>query len=196
LSLSDSDSSLFISAECVTKIRDLQGDVIECPTCKLRTLLSREGIEGLTKNLDVLSAVFEAEKEQEQTCNFCATKVYPPKAARFFCTECSVYSCGSCSDEMHSQIDFRSHSICLASAQDKNAEESLAHDKRPSVSSASSLSKRRSSSQQIQKRSSSSLLDYGLLPGLFRDLLIHCTILKNNNNNNNYISKIKQQNNI
>ena len=157
--------------ECVTKIRDLQGDVIECPTCKLRTLLTDEGIEGLTKNLDVLSAVFEDEKEQEQICNFCATKVFPPKAARFFCTECSVYSCGSCSDEIHSQMDFRSHSICLASAQDRNAEKSPSKDKRPS-SSTSSLSEGRTSNQQIQKRPSSSLLDYGLLPGLLTECFV------------------------
>lgn len=151
-------------SECITKIGDLQGDVIECPTCKLRTLLSNDGVEGLPKNVDLLTAVFESEKEQELTCNFCASKVYPPKPARFFCTECSVYSCGSCSDEIHSQIEFRTHDICLASAKcDEDGTEDMSSV--PTKSRPSSVGSTNSRASSKLSQTSSHLLNYSLLPG-------------------------------
>ena len=140
---------------------------MECPSCKLRTLLPDDKVESLAKNLVILKTVLHKE-DDEQVCNFCVRKIYPPKPATFYCGDCAVYSCGTCSDEIHSQMEFRTHSICLASLTRSN----------DSVESSSSTGSIRSSSATSSKRSSSassvtcnrprsSLLDYSSIPGKF-----------------------------
>lgn len=156
--------------ECLLKLQDLQGSVIECPCCKLRTLLPPNGVDGLEKNMDLLQAVLRSEEEEQKLCNFCIHKVYPPKPATFFCPNCDVFMCGSCSDEIHSQLEFRCHSVCRASAA-KDVTEDMELEKwrissRP-LSSSSFLSKRSSGlrpSSSNSSRPSSSLLNYAAIP--------------------------------
>ncbi|XP_032238176.2 E3 ubiquitin-protein ligase TRIM33 [Nematostella vectensis] len=155
------DCSHTFCTECIMKIKELQGDVVECPTCKLRTLLT-SSVDCLEKNMDILTAVFAAEQEEEPVCNFCASKVYPPKPARFFCTECAVYSCGNCSDEIHSQMEFRTHGVSLASAHQEATEDcSVQFPSRPSSGMSSTGT---TSRPKLTSRPSSGLLDYSLLP--------------------------------
>lgn len=155
--------------ECLLKLQELQGTVIECSSCKLRTLLPANGVDGLDKNMDLLQAVLQSEQEEQQLCNFCIQKVYPPKPATFYCPDCDVFMCGSCSDNIHSQLEFRCHGICRASA----AKEGIANmenqrykvSSRPS-SSSSTFSQRSSSLRPTlsNSRPSSSLLNYAAIP--------------------------------
>lgn len=164
-------SVVLLFAECLLKLQDLQGSVIECPCCKLRTLLPPNGVDGLEKNMDLLQAVLRSEEEEQKLCNFCIRKVYPPKPATFFCPNCDVFMCGSCSDEIHSQLEFRCHDVCRASAA-KDVTEDMELEKwkissRP-LSSSSFLSKRSSGwrpSSSNSSRPSSSLLNYAAIPG-------------------------------
>ena len=123
--------------------------------------------------MDLLQAVLQSEEEEQKLCNFCIQKVYPPKPATFYCSDCEVFMCGSCSDHIHSQLEFRCHGICRASA----AKDSVVHveEQRRAVSSVSSrpssssstLSKRSSSLRPTltSSRPSSSLLNYAAIPG-------------------------------
>ena len=156
--------------ECLLKLQELQGTVIECSSCKLRTLLPPNGIDGLDKNMDLLQAVLQSEEEEQKLCNFCIQKVYPPKPATFYCPDCGVFMCGSCSDSIHSQLEFRCHGICRASA----AKESIVNldDQRCTISSrpsssSSTLSKRSFSLRPTltSSRPSSGLLNYAAIPG-------------------------------
>lgn len=56
--------------------------------------------------MDLLKAVLQSEEEEQKLCNFCIQKVYPSKPATFYCSECDVLMCGSCSDVIHSQLEF------------------------------------------------------------------------------------------
>ena len=67
----------FFSTECLLKLQELQGSVIECFSCKLRTLLPSNGVDGLDKNMDLLHAILQTEEEEQKLCNFCIRKVYP-----------------------------------------------------------------------------------------------------------------------
>ena len=149
--------------ECITKLKTLQGDVLECPSCKLRTLLPSGRVEKLPKNQEILRAVLNSQEEDPKTCNFCVRKVYPAKPATFYCSDCDVYSCGNCSDDIHSQVDYRGHDVSLASAaRDSGIDTASLASSQPS-SYCSSLSKR-SSSQRLSSRPSSGLLDYDAIP--------------------------------
>ena len=159
----------FLTAECLLKLQELQGSVIECSSCKLRTLLPANGVDGLDKNMDLLSAVLQSEQEEQKLCNFCIQKVYPPKPATFHCFDCDVLMCGSCSDIIHSQLEFRCHDIGRANG---NKDDRTEEDPRQTVSSrpsssSSTLSKRSSRSciKPLSSRSSSSLLNYSAIPG-------------------------------
>lgn len=142
--------------------------MIECSSCKLRTLLPANGVDGLDKNMDLLRAVLQSEEEEQKLCNFCIQKVYPPKPATFHCFDCDVSMCGSCSDAIHSQLEFRCHDIGRESSKDGAGE-----DQRQTVlsrpsSSCSTLSKRSSRlsiKPGLSSRPSSSLLDYSAIPG-------------------------------
>ena len=141
------------------KLKDLHGDVVECPSCKLRTLLPEDKIENLSKNLEILKVVLKKE-DDEQVCNFCIRKIYPPKPATFYCADCGVYSCGSCSDQIHSQLEFRTHSICLATiTRTSNSSDEM--NRSSSVSSRTLSAEKRGS--VIKPRNS--LLDYISIPG-------------------------------
>lgn len=157
--------------ECLLKLQELQGSVIECSSCKLRTLLPSNGVDGLDKNMDLLHAILQTEEEEQKLCNFCIRKVYPAKAATFYCSDCEVFMCGSCSDTIHSQLEFRCHGICRAS-EAKDGVVSLSDlqgqtvSSRPS-SSSSTLSKRSSTNLRptlTSSRPSSSLLNYASIP--------------------------------
>lgn len=156
--------------ECLLKLQELQGSVIECSSCKLRTLLPTNGVDGLDKNVDLLQAILQTEEEEQKLCNFCIKKVYPSKPATFFCSTCDVFMCGSCSDNIHSQLEFRCHSICRASdAKDGigtlEYQRQTAVSSRPS-SSSSTLSKQSSTLRPTltSSRPSSSLLNYAAIP--------------------------------
>ena len=162
----------FFSTECLLKLQELQGSVIECSSCKLRTLLPSNGVDGLDKNMDLLHAILQTEEEEQKLCNFCIRKVYPAKPATFYCSDCEVFMCGSCSDTIHSQLEFRCHGICRAS-EAKDGVVSLSDlqgqtvSSRPS-SSSSTLSKRSSTNLRptlTSSRPSSSLLNYASIPG-------------------------------
>jgi ribosomal protein L37AE/L43A len=76
------------------------------------------GVLGLRKNYDLLTAAMDTNKEDQELCNFCIRKlVYPPRTATLSCRDCGVVFCGLCCDEIHKQLEFRTHSICLASAE-------------------------------------------------------------------------------
>ena len=153
--------------ECLLKLQELQGSVIECCSCKLRTLLPANGVDGLDKNTDLLKAVLQSEEEEQKLCNFCIQKVYPSKPATFYCSECDVLMCGSCSDVIHSQLEFRCHDITRASTvKDGMAEIQRSKVSSPRSSSSSTLSKRSSSIKPgLSSRPSSGLLDYSAIPG-------------------------------
>ena len=159
------------STECLLKLQELQGSVIECSSCKLRTLLPSDGVDGLDKNMDLLHAILQTEEEEQKLCNFCIHKVYPAKPATFYCSDCEVFMCGSCSDTIHSQLEFRCHGICRAS-EAKDGVVSLSDLQGQTVSSrpssSSSTSSKRSSNLRptlTSSRPSSSLLNYAAIPG-------------------------------
>ena len=145
------------------KLQDLQGTVIECSSCNLRTLLPADGVDGLVKNMELLKAVLQTEEEKQKLCNFCIQKVYPPKPGTFYCSDCDVFTCGSCSDDIHSQLEFRMHDISLATViKDHSMENHRQISSRP-LSSCSTLSKKSSINSSV--RPGSSLLDYSAVPG-------------------------------
>lgn len=152
--------------ECLLKLQELQGSVIECCSCKLRTLLPTNGVDGLDKNMDLLKAVLQSEEEEQKLCNFCIQKVYPSKPATFYCSECDVLMCGSCSDVIHSQLEFRCHDITRASTvKDETGEVQRSKVSSQCSSSCSTLSKRSSSIKpRLSTRPSSGLLDYSAIP--------------------------------
>ena len=159
------------TTECLLKLQELQGSVIECSSCKLRTLLPANGVDGLDKNMDLLRAVLQSEEEEQKLCNFCIQKVYPPKPATFHCFDCDVLMCGSCSDAIHSQLEFRCHDISRASG----SRDSTGEDQRQTLSSrpsssCSTLSKRSSSLKPLSSRPSSSLLNYSAIPGKYKKM--------------------------
>lgn len=164
-------SVCFFLIECLLKLQELQGSVIECPSCKLRTLLPSDGVDGLDKNMDLLHAILQTEEEEQKLCNFCIHKVYPAKPATFYCSDCEVFMCGSCSDTIHSQLEFRWHGICRAS-EAKDGVVSLSDLQGQTVSSrpssSSSTSSKSSSNLRptlTSSRPSSSLLNYAAIPG-------------------------------
>ena len=107
------------------KLQEYQGDVLECPRCKVRSLLPLNGVLGLQKNYDLLMAAMDTNEADQELCNFCIRKlVYPPRTVTLNCRDCGVLFCGMCCDEIHKQLEFRTHNICLASAEsDINANE-------------------------------------------------------------------------
>lgn len=169
--LIDSFLLLVSDIECLLKLQELQGSVIECSSCKLRTLLPPSGVDGLDKNMNLLRAVLQSEEEEQKLCNFCIQKVYPPKPATFHCSDCDVLMCGSCSDVIHSQLEFRCHDIARASA----VKDGTGEDHRSTVSSrrsssCSTLSKRSSSIKPgLSSRPSSGLLNYSAIPGNYNE---------------------------
>ncbi|RMX36761.1 hypothetical protein pdam_00008971 [Pocillopora damicornis] len=149
--------------ECLLKLQELQGSVIECSSCKLRTLLPANGVDGLGKNMDLLRAVLQSEEEEQKLCNFCIQKVYPPKPATFYCSDCEVFMCGSCSDNIHSQLEFRCHDINRATGVKDGVRDDTSTS-RPS-SSLSTLSQRSLGLRPgLNNRPSSSLLNYSAIP--------------------------------
>lgn len=149
--------------ECLLKLQELQGSVIECSSCKLRTLLPANGVDGLGKNMDLLRAVLQSEEEEQKLCNFCIQKVYPPKPATFYCSDCEVFMCGSCSDNIHSQLEFRCHDINRATGVKDGVGDDTSTS-RPS-SSLSTLSQRSLGLRPgLNNRPSSSLLNYSAIP--------------------------------
>ena len=174
--LSNNFFSWFPNIECLLKLQELQGSVIECCSCKLRTLLPPNGIDGLDKNMDLLKVVLQSEEEEQKLCNFCIQKVYPSKPATFYCSECDVLMCGSCSDVIHSQLEFRCHDITRASTvKDGTPTGEIQRSKvsSPRSSSCSTLSTKRSSSvkPRLSSRPSSGLLDYSAIPGNYNNYI-------------------------
>lgn len=117
--------------------------------------------------MDLLKAVLQSEEEEQKLCNFCIQKVYPSKPATFYCSECDVLMCGSCSDVIHSQLEFRCHDITRASTvKDETGEVQRSKVSSQCSSSCSTLSKRSSSIKpRLSTRPSSGLLDYSAIPG-------------------------------
>ena len=122
--------------------------------------------------MDLLRAVLKSEEEEQKLCNFCIQKVYPPKPATFYCSECGVLMCGSCSDVFHSQLEFRCHDITRASAvKDGTGEVQRSTVSSQRSSSFSTLSQRSSSIKPgLSSRPSSGLLDYSAIPGNYYEL--------------------------
>ena len=124
--------------------------------------------------MDLLKAVLQSEEEEQKLCNFCIQKVYPSKPATFYCSECDVLMCGSCSDVIHSQLEFRCHDITRASTvKDGTGEVQRSKVSSPRTSSCSTLSKRSSSIKPgLSSRPSSGLLDYSAIPGNYNNRCI------------------------
>ena len=100
------------------KLQEYQGEVIECPRCKVRSLLPVNGVLDLQKNYELLTAAMDTNEADQELCNFCIRKlVYPPRTVTLSCRDCGVLFCGLCCDEIHKQLEFRTHNICLASAE-------------------------------------------------------------------------------
>lgn len=114
-----------------------------------------DSIEGLEKNYEVLLAVMDTNEEDQELCNFCIRKlVYPPRPVTINCYDCGVFFCGLCSDEIHKQLEFRSHNVCLASTDlDVNDKTTVS---RP-TSSYLTTSSRKGSGRPVLKRYSSSI---------------------------------------
>jgi 23S rRNA C2498 (ribose-2'-O)-methylase RlmM len=84
----------------------------------VRSLLPLNGVLGLQKNYDLLMAAMDSNEAEQELCNFCIRKlVYPPRTVTLNCRDCGVLFCGLCSDEIHKQVEFRTHNICLATAE-------------------------------------------------------------------------------
>lgn len=102
----------------------------------------------------------DTNKDNQELCNFCIRKlVYPPKAVTLNCYDCGVLFCGQCCDEIHKQLEFRSHNVCLASAEMNDRD--TTSFQQPSNYSPTSSNK--SSGRPMLKRYSSSL---DLIPGI------------------------------
>lgn len=129
--------------------------------------------------MDLLRAILQSEEEEQKLCNFCIQKVYPPKPATFYCSECDVLMCGSCSDVIHSQLEFRCHDIARASTvKDGTGEVQRSKVSSRCSSSSSTLSKRSSSIKPgLSSRSSSGLLDYSVIPGNYNECIKYNTKL-------------------
>ena len=125
--------------------------------------------------MDLLRAVLQSEEEEQKLCNFCIQKVYPPKPATFHCSDCEVFMCGSCSDNIHSQLEFRCHDINRATGVKDGVGDDTSTS-RPS-SSLSTLSQRSLGLRPgLNNRPSSSLLNYSAIPGnIFRNLTVIIT---------------------
>ena len=117
-------------------------------------------MEELPENKDILHAVLNG--GTTKTCNFCARRVYPPKPATIYCSDCDVYTCGGCSDDIHSQLEFQDHDVSLASAA-RDSGIDTASVTSSLASSLSTLSKRKSSAK-LSSRPSSGLLDMDTVP--------------------------------
>ena len=122
--------------------------------------------------MDLLRALLQSEEEEQKLCNFCIQKVYPPKPATFYCSDCEVFMCGSCSDNIHSQLEFRCHDINRATGVTDGVGDDTSTS-RPS-SSLSTLSQRSLGLRPgLNNRPSSSLLNYSAIPGnIFRNLTV------------------------
>lgn len=114
--------------------------------------------------------LFCVQKKKNKNCAISAfRKFIHPSLQLFFCSDCDVFMCGSCSDEIHSQLEYRCHGICQANAS-KEGTDDMVHQKwkmssRPS-SSSSLLSKHSSGLRPTlnSSRPSSSLLNYAAIP--------------------------------
>ena len=150
---------LILLLGCLLKLEEYQGDVLECPRCKVRSLLPVQGVLGLQKNYELLTAAMESCEVDQELCNFCIRKlVYPPRTVTLSCRDCGVLFCGLCCDEIHKQLEFRTHSICLASAESDISENQISL-KRPQSTSGS----RKGSGRPALRRFNSSL---DALPGI------------------------------
>ena len=129
--------------------------------------------------MDLLRAILQSEEEEQKLCNFCIQKVYPPKPATFYCSECDVSMCGSCSDVIHSQLEFRCHDIVRASSvKDGTGDVQRSTVSSRRSSSCSTLSKRSSSIKpMLSSRPSSGLLDYSAIPGNYNEYIKYCAKL-------------------
>ena len=157
-------------SECISKLKDLQGQAIECPLCHKPTLIPLSGVESLVTNLDAVG-LGEPEKKPE-ICRHCVHKVYPPKPATLFCKDCESSYCGTCSDVEHLKPENVKHLVSLESLKNGSKNE-ISDDGHMFIS--SGFSRPTSMSHSIQLRSptprlssrlsSSQILDSEKIPG-------------------------------
>lgn len=137
---------------CLLKLQEYQGEILECPRCKVRSVLPVDSVSGLVKNYEVLFAAMDTNEGNQELCNFCIRKlVYPPRNVTLNCYDCGVLFCGQCCDEIHRQLEFKSHNVCLASAEINDS------DTTSSQSSNYSTTSRNLSGRPMLKHYSSSL---------------------------------------
>ena len=159
--------------DCIEKLKDLQGQAIECPLCQKPTLIPSSGVESLATNLDAVG-LGEPERVPD-ICIHCVRKIYPPRPVTLFCRDCETSYCGSCSDVEHLKPENIRHSIILDSLKTslKNGSSvsvdvpELVVDDYARPFSGSSLIQPVSHIPHLHSRpSSSQILDAGMIPGI------------------------------
>ena len=157
-------------SDCIAKLKDLQGQAIECPLCHKPTLIPLSGVESLVTNLDAVG-LGEPEKKPE-ICKHCVHKVYPPKPVTLFCKDCESSYCGTCSDVEHLKPENIKHLVTLESLKNGSKNE-ISDDGHRFIP--SGFSRPTSMSHSIQPRSptprlgsrpsSTQILDSEKIPG-------------------------------
>eukprot|EP00795_Rhopilema_esculentum_P017786 gene17786-9464_t len=148
--------------DCISKLKDLQGQAVECPLCQKPTLIPSQGIDLLITNLDAvgLGKVIK----QPEVCCHCVRKTYPPKPVTLFCKECDTSFCGNCSDIVHLKPENTNHVIVLESVKNRNSNTKAQQIYESSESRPSSHSSVGSKPGIVSRPSSSFLLDKDSIP--------------------------------
>jgi len=98
--------------ECLSKLKDLQGAVVQCPSCLYVTTIPCKGVDYLDKDETTLSQQINIKSCKK--CKHCSHSTYPTKNATLYCNNCDDYFCGVCSDNVHMKIGNQDHAVRLA----------------------------------------------------------------------------------
>ena len=156
--------------DCIEKLKDLQGQAIECPLCQKPTLIPLPGVESLATNLDAVG-LGEPERVPD-VCSHCVRKVYPPKPVTLFCRDCETSYCGNCSDAEHLKPENVRHSIILDSVKSSfktdnmtSVSQSIGNDWSRLSSAVNIVESLPQTPQILPRASSSHILDVETIPG-------------------------------